>query len=200
VTSRHSWLLFLGTAAMVLSLSACNQDAAPPPSLPAGRPEQAPKQAVLPPSASPSVLDEATVRASATAYLEAIRLNDLATAYRMEFGSQDGSLSPLGFRDILPRGVLLSYAITSVTLVDGEAIVEADVSYQLPQLRKPYQTKRQMRWLAEEGKLYHRGKPPQQELGQALAPAPQAPGESPKPIKREAPKPLPWEANPTSPN
>lgn len=184
---------------MALSLSACNQDSAPQPSLPASGPEQTAVQASMPTSAPPATLDEEKVRASATAYLEAIRLNDLATAYRMEFGSQDGSLSPLGFREILPRGVLLSYAITSVSLVDGEAIVEADVSYQLPQMRTPYQTKRQMRWLAEEGKLYHKSKPPQQGLGQAITPVPQAPSKLPEPTKREAPKPLPWETK-TSPN
>jgi len=179
---------------MALSFTACNQESPPPTSPLASGPEQTALPASTPTSAPPAVLDEEALRISATAYLEAIRINDLATAYQMEYGSQDGSLSPLAFREVLPRGVLLNYTITSTSLVDGEGIVEADVSIQLPQLHSPYQTKRHMQWLVQDGKLYHKSKPPQQGLGQTSSPSKQL-----KPAKREAPKPLPWETK-VSPN
>ncbi len=197
MTSCHACLRYLGAAAMALGLTACNREPAPPSSPPATGPEQMTVPAMTPSSATSPVLNEEALRTSATAYLEALRINDLATAYRMEYGSPDGSLSPLAFREILPRGVLLSYAITSSSLDNGEGIVEADVSIQLPQMRTPYQAKRQMRWLVEDGKLYHKSKPPQEGLGRALTPTPG--GSPPKPTKQEAPKPLPWETK-TGPN
>ena len=190
MTNCHAWLRNLGFTALALSLSACHQEPAQP-----GPEGSTPEQISLPASLPTSpILDEEVLRNSATAYLEALRINDLVTAYWMEYGSQDGSLSPLAFRELLPRGVLLSYAITSASLVNGEGIVEVDVSTQLPQMRKPYQTKRKMRWLVEDGRLYHKSKISQQEPGQVLTPS-----QPLKPAKQEPPKPLPWETK-TGPN
>ena len=196
MTSCHAWLRYLGVVAMALNLTACDRESSPPSVPLAAGTEQTTQPAVTAPSAPSPVLDEEVLRTSASAYLEALRINDLATAYRMEYGSQDGSLSPLAFREILPRGVLLSYAITSSSLENSEGMVEADVSVQLPQMRTPYQTKRQMQWLVEDGKLYHKSKPLQQGLGQVLTKPSSVPL---KPAKQEPPKPLPWETK-TGPN
>ena len=108
------------------------------------------------------------VLAKATIYLEALKINDLASVYQMEFGSHDGSLSPLRFREIMPRGVLMSYSPKSVTFEDGEAIVEADVTVLLPSMRTPYKTFRKLRWVRHNGQLYQKSKESEGAFGSDL--------------------------------
>jgi hypothetical protein len=103
-----------------------------------------------------NTLDENQVRNRTVAYLDALRINDLATAYLMEAGSLDGTLTPLAFRQtVIPHnGALMDYEIISIIIDIDEANVEANVSYQLPGLRKPYKTQKQMKWINHDGVLY----------------------------------------------
>jgi hypothetical protein len=101
------------------------------------------------------------VQGRATAYYEALKQRDAATAYRMETGFRDGSFTPLDFRrrHIDSGWVLLDYRILAAH-VDGEtAVVEADLVYKLPHLRKPYESRRQSHWVNLEGDWYHRTSP-----------------------------------------
>lgn len=113
--------------------------------------------------------DKDEVLAKANIYLESLKINDLASVYKMEFGSHDGSLSPLRFREIMPRGVLMSYSPKSVTFEDGEAIVEADVTVLLASMRTPYKTFRKLRWVRHNGQLYQKSKGPGGSFGSDLA-------------------------------
>lgn len=110
------------------------------------------------------------LRERAMAYLELIRINDIASAYRMEFGSGDGSLSPLRFNQIRPGGLLLDYAIKDVLVQDGEGVVKTTVKVVLPEMRTPYDTTWEMRWVMQDGTLYHKSRQPDETatLGQIL--------------------------------
>ncbi len=104
------------------------------------------------------------------AYLDLIKINDIASAYRMEYGSADGSLSPLRFNQIRPGGFLLDYGIKEVQIQDGEAVVKCNVRVILPEMRTPYDTTWEMRWVMQEGTLYHKSRQPDEaaNLGQML--------------------------------
>lgn len=110
------------------------------------------------------------VRERAMAYLDLIKINDIASAYRMEYGSADGSLSPLRFNQIRPGGFLLDYGIKEVQIQDGEAVVKCNVRVILPEMRTPYDTTWEMRWVMQEGTLYHKSRQPDEaaNLGQML--------------------------------
>lgn len=112
-------------------------------------------------SAASSTLTEDDVRERSRAYLEAMRLNDLATAYAMELGAVDGTLTPLLFRQraVGAGRAVREYEIQTVE-VDGDiAVVEAKVTYRYPQLLKPYETLEQFEWVARDGELYCRISP-----------------------------------------
>jgi hypothetical protein len=90
-------------------------------------------------------------------YLEAIRLNDLATAYRMELAALEGRLTPLQFREaVTASGTLRDYTILTVEMKgEQEAIVTVQITQDLPALRLPYTSERQMHWILREGRAFH---------------------------------------------
>ncbi len=157
MTNPLTRLLLIAVSVINLNLIACTEEPGAP-----GRKEPVTAGQEKAANADSSTQAEQAVRDRATAYLEALRLNDLAGAYRMEAGFLDGSLTPLVFRETATPfgGTLLSYTITAITLQGEEAIVDAEVSYQLPQLRKPYATKMPMRWVSQKGEYYHKHQQP----------------------------------------
>ena len=161
MTNSLTRLLVAAVSLINLNLTACTDEAGTHGQKQglASIPQETPAKADASVQIEPS---EQRVRDRANAYLEALRLNHLAGAYRMEAGSLDGSLTPLVFRALaIPfTGTLLSYTITAVTLQGEDAVVDADVSYQLPQLRKPYATKISMHWVTQNGDYYHKLKQP----------------------------------------
>lgn len=156
MTNSFTRLLIIAVSLSNLNLTACTEESGPSGQKQGSAPirQETPAKADAAAQIEPS---EQRVRDRANAYLEALRLNHLAGAYRMEAGFLDGSLTPLVFREsAIPfTGTLLSYTITAVSLQGEEAVVEADVSYQLPQLRKPYATKMSMNWVIQNGDYYH---------------------------------------------
>jgi hypothetical protein len=171
---RIPWLPLLACAALGLNLSACSGENEVPAKDKAAMTEQANdadkgSNSKRSEGEQPSTnLNEQAVRDRATAYLEAIRVNDLAGAFHMESGSLDGSLSALRFREELftRRGSLIKYQISAVTIEGDEALVEAEVILDRPPMRKPYHTTNSMRWIVRDGKLYHKSPPPKPaELG-----------------------------------
>lgn len=161
MTNSLARVLVIVVSLIIFNLTACTDESGTPgqkqglASIPQETPAKADAAAQIEPS-------EQRVRDRANAYLEELRLNHLAGAYRMEAGSLDGSLTPLVFRALaIPfTGTLLSYTITAVTFQGEDAVVDADVSYQLPQLRKPYETKISMHWVTQNGDYYHKLKQP----------------------------------------
>jgi hypothetical protein len=117
-------------------------------------PDRAESQAAPEPQARPSDFDEKAVRDRVNQYLEARRLSDEATLYFMESGAQDGSLSPLEFHMQFPTRILEDYAILAVSLEDGKVLVEVEMTYLLPNMRKPYKTSIKMNWVWLNGQLY----------------------------------------------
>jgi len=95
-------------------------------------------------------------------YLEALKLNDLNTAYHMETGSLDGTLTPLQFRERAFQGgkALLQYELGPVELEKYHAMVIADIGIAVPPMRKPYPTKMRLKWVMREGKLMRETPPP----------------------------------------
>jgi hypothetical protein len=175
-------MLLTVVCVMSLNLVACTEQSVPP----------VPKEVPSPTSQETTVNEDSSaqleqseqrVRDRAAAYLEALRLNHLAGAYRMEAGYLDGSLTPLVFQEsAIPfSGTLLKYTITAVTLQGEEATVEADVSYKLPQLRKPYANKMSMHWVTRNGEYYHQLQQPSEAnvSGVASAKAPQGISQGP---------------------
>lgn len=150
--------LLLTTVSLInLTLMGCS-DQSPPPLPKVGSSTATPETTAKADSPAQATHSEQRLRERANAYLEALRINDLASAYRLDAGSLDGTLTPLVFRDsaIPLTGSLLSYTITSVSLQGDDAHVEAEVSFQLPQLRKPYETKMAMHWVTKNGDFFHK--------------------------------------------
>ena len=110
------------------------------------------------------------LRARASSYLEAIRINDIASAYWMELGSGDGSLTPLRFNEIRPGGRLWDFAVEEVLIEKGEGVVKTKVRVILPEMRTPYVTTWDMRWVMQDGVLYHKSRQPEEtpSLGSVL--------------------------------
>lgn len=103
------------------------------------------------------VVTPGQVEARAGGYLEALRLQDWQTVYRMELGSKDGTLSPLAFmQQFANRGAkVLQYEITNVSVGGpGAASADATVTYNLPQLFKPYTAPLHTDWVLRDGQLY----------------------------------------------
>jgi hypothetical protein len=117
-------------------------------------PDRAESLAAPESQARPNDFDEKAVRDRVNQYLEARRLSDEATLYFMESGAQDGSLSPLEFHMQFPSRILEDYAILGVSLEGGEMIVEVEMTYLLPNMRKPYKTSTKMNWVWLNGQFY----------------------------------------------
>lgn len=150
-------LLLILVSLLSLTLLGCSEKT-PSPGPQVGSTTASPETPAKADSSAQANLSEQRLRDRANTYLEALRINDLAGAYRMEAGSLDGSLTPLVFRDtgIPLSGSLLSFNITSVSLQGDEGQVEAEVSFQLPQMRKPYETKMAMHWVTRNGDFFHK--------------------------------------------
>lgn len=157
MTHSLTRLLLILVSLLSLTLMGCSEKSSSPgPQV--GSTAPAPEAPAKPDSTGHADNSEQRLRERANAYLEALRINDLASAYRMEAGYLDGSLTPLVFRDtaIPLSGSLLSYSISSVSLQGDEGQVEAEVSFQLPQMRKPYETKMAMHWVTRNGDFFHK--------------------------------------------
>lgn len=100
--------------------------------------------------------DEAKVRERTQAYQEALRILDLQTAYRMETGALDGSLTANAFRRrIMARpSELIDYEIKAVAVENGKATVEFQGRYQYPQLHAPVTASSRVEWSLIDGQWY----------------------------------------------
>lgn len=105
------------------------------------------------------------LRVRAKSYLESIRINDIASAYRMELGSKDGSLTPLRFNQIRPGGRLWDFTVEEVFIENGEGVVKTKVRIILPQMSTTYDTTWDMRWVMQDGILYHKSRQPEETPG-----------------------------------
>lgn len=105
----------------------------------------------------PQPAEQLQVEQRARAYLDALKLRDLHTVYRMESGALDGTLTADAFhRRIKSTGaVLLDYQIRKVSLEEsGKATVEFDATYQYSQLHEPTTMPNRSQWVLIEGQWY----------------------------------------------
>ncbi|EGV19386.1 hypothetical protein [Thiocapsa marina] len=117
--------------------------------------------ALLVPIAPASVLsgeqpDRARLDERVAAYWDAIRIRDLATAYALELGSVDGTLTADAFRRRSDKNVwdLVEYKITTVEIDGEEARLELDTVVRAPQIAKPLKRSRADRWVFSKGDWY----------------------------------------------
>lgn len=116
----------------------------------------------------PEVSAEQVLTERAHQYWEAIKLNDLSTAYRLESGSLNGALTASAFRQGLARAApLIDYQINGVRIDGSGAQVDIRVRYKLPQLRDPVTWNRSNPWVLIDGQWYH-----QTPAATSTAPAP----------------------------
>ena len=108
--------------------------------------------------ASPPNAEQARVEQRVRAYLDALKIQDLHTAYRMESGVLDGTLTADAFhrRFKSTASVLLDYEIQKVTLESDQATVEFSGTYQYPQLHEPTTMPRRAQWVLIDGEWYHK--------------------------------------------
>ncbi|WP_295402332.1 hypothetical protein [uncultured Thiocystis sp.] len=107
--------------------------------------------------ASPPDAEQARVEQRVRAYLDALKIQDLHTAYRMESGAVDGTLTADAFfrRFKSSPSVLLNYEIQKVTMESDKATVEFSGTYQYPQLHEPATMPRRAEWVLIDGEWYH---------------------------------------------
>lgn len=91
-------------------------------------------------------------------YLTALKINDLATAYGLESGARDGTLTADEFhrRATQAKALLLDYAIEEVQVEGDSGTVKVKMTYQYPQLHKPYTTERSSQWIILDGQWYYK--------------------------------------------
>lgn len=92
------------------------------------------------------------------AYLTAMKINDLATAYGLESGARDSTLTADEFhrRATQANALLLDYAIDEVQIEGDSATVKVKMTHQYPQLHKPYTTERSTQWIILDGQWYYK--------------------------------------------
>jgi hypothetical protein len=94
-------------------------------------------------------------------YWDAIKVNDQVTAYRIESGSIDGTLTPHAFRrDFSGSGRLVDYQFNQVRITGDQAVIDIRVAYELPQLRNPVTWDKAIAWTLVDGQWYHKSPPP----------------------------------------
>lgn len=133
---RILFILFLSIAGFIASVSAA--DSAP--------------------QSSVTTIEQAQVEQRAQTYLESLKIRDLQTAYQMESGSTDGSLTADAFRRLMTSAPaeLLDYQIRKVSIEDVVATIEFNATYQYPQLHDPYTSPRRFYWMLIDGQWYHK--------------------------------------------
>lgn len=89
-------------------------------------------------------------------YLDALKIRDLQTAYQMESGSLNGTLTADAFYRYMTSSSadLLSYEIQSVSVEGEKATVELTATYKYPQLSQPTSMPRKSHWLLINGQWY----------------------------------------------
>ncbi|UHD14531.1 hypothetical protein [Thiocapsa bogorovii] len=87
------------------------------------------------------------------AYWDAIRIRDLATAYTLELGSVDGSLTADAFRRRSDKNVwdVVEYKTTAVEIDGDEARLYLEMVVRAPQIAKPLKRTRSDRWVFSKG-------------------------------------------------
>ncbi|QIK38611.1 hypothetical protein GWK36_12160 [Caldichromatium japonicum] len=92
------------------------------------------------------------------AYFTALKINDLATAYRMQSGARDGSLTADLFHRLMTQsgGRLINYKIEDIQIEGESATIKAELTYQYPQLHQPYIRSRSSQWIMLDGDWYHK--------------------------------------------
>jgi hypothetical protein len=101
--------------------------------------------------------DRARLDERVAAYWEAIRIRDLATAYTLELGSLDGTLTADSFRRRSDKNVwdVVEYKTRTVELDGDEAWLELEIVVRAPQIAKPLKRTRSDRWVFSQGDWYH---------------------------------------------
>lgn len=98
------------------------------------------------------------VRERAAVYLEAVRTNDLKTAYDLELAAAEGKMTAAHYaRAVAGRNSrLIAYEIRDVVFSgEDRAVVTVAVTEDLAVLKTPYRSTRQMVWTFHEGLPYH---------------------------------------------
>jgi hypothetical protein len=98
----------------------------------------------------------AQVEQRARLYMEALKIQDLQTAYKMYSGALDKTLTAADFwqRINASGSILLEYEITNVSVEDGKGTVQLNATYQYPQLREPLSSPRSLTWILIDGEWY----------------------------------------------
>ena len=98
------------------------------------------------------------VEQRARAYLDALKAQDLHTAYWIQAGARDKSLSAAAFRRRVTanKAILLDYQIKEIAVESDQARVAIDATYQYPQLREPLSMPRTLQWVLIDGDWYLR--------------------------------------------
>lgn len=86
-------------------------------------------------------------------YWDAIRIRDLATAYALEWGSVDGTLTASAFRERWDRSTwdVLGFKVMNVEMQGGEATLDVALVLLVPELAKPLTRTRPERWVFSKG-------------------------------------------------
>jgi len=89
-------------------------------------------------------------------YLEALVIQDLQTAYRMETGSRDGSLTAYAYyrQFATAPAIIAKYSLDAVQINGDSATAEVSLSYDYPQLHDLYTKKRSLTWVLIDGDWY----------------------------------------------
>jgi hypothetical protein len=100
--------------------------------------------------------DRARLDERVAAYWDAIRIRDLATAYALELGSVDGTLTADTFRRRADKNVwdVVRFETKAVEIDGDDARVEIDMVVRAPQIAKPLNRTRSDRWVFSKGDWY----------------------------------------------
>lgn len=100
--------------------------------------------------------DRTQVELRVRAYLDALVAQDIQTAYQMQSGARDKTLTASTFQQHMSSAtsVLVDYEIQDVTVESDKATVEINASYRYPQLYEPLNMPRREAWIRIEGEWY----------------------------------------------
>ena len=103
-----------------------------------------------------SVPTEKDYEARVNSYLEAVRINNLAAAYRMVAAKEDGALSPLEFKmNVLPpNSVLIDYEVQSISVEGEKAKAVVMMTYKSSEQKKPYKAERKFEWIRTDNGIF----------------------------------------------
>lgn len=111
--------------------------------------------------ANPPTDARARLEQRVNAYFTALKINDLATVYSFESGAQDGSLTADLFYRLVTQsgGRLIDYKIEGIEINDNTATVKAEVTYEYPQLHKPYTRTHSSQWIMIDNQWFRKSAP-----------------------------------------